>query len=89
MVCSMSGADRNEDEDVEKNPPSERPKERRIMVVCGKCRNHDIDDNSLLEIDFRHAVMSYVCRNCSFENRVSLNPPSSNYTAIGIGTGKR
>lgn len=84
----MSGADRFEDENAEGEAPK-KPDQRRVIITCKKCRNMDIDDNSLLEIDFRHAMMTYVCRNCGYENRVSLNPPSSNYTSIGIGVGKR
>ena len=67
----------------------DKPDIRRVMLICAKCRNHDIDDNSLLEIDFKRSLMTYVCRNCSYENRVILSPPTSNYTDIGVGVGRR
>jgi hypothetical protein len=64
----------------------EKPDIRRIMIVCAKCRNTDIDDNSLLEIDFRHSVLINICRKCGYENRASLSPPQSNFPSIGVGT---
>ena len=83
----MSGADRNENENNENT--ESKPTSRKFLVVCKKCRNHDLDDNSLIEIDFQRAMLSYVCRNCGFENKVQLNPPSSNYASIGVGVGRR
>jgi hypothetical protein len=92
MVFDMSDKD-NEDKKEHPNAPqgrhSENPPIRRIMVICQKCKNHDIDDNSLIEIDFSRSAMSYVCRQCGFENRVALNPPKSNYPGVGVGVGKR
>jgi hypothetical protein len=68
---------------------SKAPDGRQIVLICTKCRHHDYNNNTLLEIDFRRAIMSYVCRECNHENRVVLSPPTSNYASIGTGVGKR
>jgi DNA-directed RNA polymerase subunit M/transcription elongation factor TFIIS len=59
-------------------------KKRTIMLVCGKCGNHDINGDTLLEIDFKEGSMSYVCRNCNHENMIKLNAVPSSYPRIGI-----
>ena len=72
---------------------SEKPNEekedfRKIICKCAYCRNMDIDSGSALEIDFKSGLLVYVCRNCNKENRLNLQPASSNFPSIGIGTGK-
>lgn len=59
-------------------------KKRKIMLVCGFCGHHDIDGDELLEIDFKHEHMAYVCRNCKKENIIKLKAVPSSYPKIGI-----
>ena len=67
---------------------SEKSDFRKIICKCSYCKNLDIDSGSALEIDFRTGLLVYVCRNCHKENRLSLNPPQSNFPGIGVGVGK-
>lgn len=65
----------------EKNKKEIRP----IMVVCGHCQYHDVQDNSLLEINFYEGYICYVCRKCNKENFIKMNAVPHSYPSIGIG----
>lgn len=60
--------------------------ERKIMLVCGKCGNHDIDGDVLLEIDFKKEQMVYVCRKCNHENIMKLKAVPATFPTIVVSS---
>ena len=41
-----------------------------ITTVCGHCRNHDKD--AKIEINFRDAIIYYMCPECKKESKLEL-----------------
>jgi len=58
---------------------------RPVMLVCGKCGNHDLDSTALIEIDFKKGQMTYVCRECNNENMMSFKSVPSSFPSIRVG----
>jgi hypothetical protein len=58
---------------------------RPIMLICGKCGQHDLNGKVLLEIDFKNQRMGYVCRECTHENIILLKAIPPSFPQIGIG----
>jgi hypothetical protein len=61
-------------------------KVRPIMLICSECKFHDLDGDSLLEIDFNKCLMTYICRSCNTANVIKLNnnPSGGSYPKIGV-----
>jgi hypothetical protein len=57
---------------------------RPVMLVCGKCKHHDVQYRSLLEIDAHRGKMSWICRECSHTNEILLNAKPASLPKINV-----